>query len=380
MNNHNIQDGHVLQEVPFKVAVIPGDGVGREVTPVALQVLDAACEGGDRAIETGMFPWGSEFYEQAGRMMSADALDILAGYDAIFFGAVGWPTVPDHVSLWGLRLAIVQGFDQCVNVRPVKLLPGTRSPLEDRGAADIDFVVVRENSEGEYSGVGGWAHRGLPSEIATQTAVYSRRAIERVARYALELAVTRPAKRLTSVTKSNASQYASVLWDEVLTEVAGANQRVGFDSVLVDAATARLVLEPETVDVLVASNLHADILSDLAASLAGSLGVAPSANYHIDGKYPSMFEPVHGSAPDIAGEGTANPIAAVLCAAMMLEHLGNEAAGALIRSAVDQVCAQGVLTPDLGGEAGTEDVAEALLEAVRIARTRANEAAGVSQP
>jgi tartrate dehydrogenase/decarboxylase/D-malate dehydrogenase len=366
------------QEAARSVAVIPGDGVGKEVIPVALQILGEVCRREDCVIQTESFPWGSEYYEQSGRMMAADALETLAGYDAIFFGAVGWPTVPDHITLWGLRLAIVQGFDQCVNVRPVTLLPGTRSPLENRGAGEIDFVVVRENSEGEYSGIGGRAHSGLPSELATQTAVYTRRAIERVARYALDLAATRPAKRLTSVTKSNASQYASVLWDEVVAEVAGSDERISFDSVLVDAATARLVLQPESVDVLVASNLHADILSDLTASLAGSLGVAPSGNYHLDGRYPSMFEPVHGSAPDIAGQDRANPIAAVLCAAMLLEHLGHERPAVRIRAAVDDVCAQGILTPDLGGQNGTRDVADALLSSVRSAGSHGVEAAGVA--
>jgi tartrate dehydrogenase/decarboxylase/D-malate dehydrogenase len=351
-----------------RVAVIPGDGVGPEVTSVALRVLAEATDGAGVATETDVFPWGSEYYERTGRMMAIDALQTLASYDAILFGAVGWPTLPDHITLWGLRLAIVQGFDQCVNVRPVKLLPGTSSPLAGRGADEIDFVVVRENSEGEYSGIGGRVHSGLESEIATQTAVYSRRAIERVARYALDLAASRPARRLTSVTKSNASQYASVLWDEVVADVAATDSRVRFDSVLVDAATARLVLDPGSFDVLVASNLHADILSDLTAALAGSLGVAPSANYHLDGRYPSMFEPVHGSAPDIAGRGIANPVAAVLCAAMMAEHLGDQTVGGVIRRAVDEVCAAGVLTPDLGGEARTEDVAQALVEAVRAGR------------
>lgn len=348
-----------------KVAVIPGDGVGAEVVDSALAVLARLRElDPTLAIETESLPWGSDHHAEHGAMMPADALERLDEFDSIFFGAVGWPTVPDDVSLWGLRLAIVQGFDQCVNVRPVSLLPGTSSPLADRGAGEIDFVVVRENSEGEYSGAGGRSHRGLESELAVQTSIFTRRAITRVARYALDLAASRPASHLTSVTKSNASQHASVLWDEVVANVAAARPEVAFDSVLVDAAAARLVLDPGGFDVLVASNLHADILSDLTAALAGSLGVAPSGNYHLDGDHPSMFEPVHGSAPDIAGKGIANPVAALLCLAMMLEHLGHEAAGAAVRGAVEETCAAGVLTPDLGGKAGTTAVTAAVTEAV----------------
>jgi tartrate dehydrogenase/decarboxylase/D-malate dehydrogenase len=345
-----------------RLAVIPGDGVGAEVTEVGLRVLEALAELDARfAFEIERFPWGCAYHAEHGEMAPPEALATLDRFDAIYFGAVGWPTVPDHVSLWGLRLLIVQGLDQGVNVRPVKLLPGTASPLAGRGADEIDFVVVRENSEGEYSGAGGWAHRGLPTEVALQTSVYSRPAIERVARYAFRLAEQRPAGRLTSVTKSNASQYASVLWDEVVGEVAAEHPEVEFDSVLVDAAAARFVLDPGSLDVVLASNLHADILSDLAGALAGSLGVAPSGNYHLDGRHPSMFEPVHGSAPDIAGKGVANPIAAVLCVAMMLEHLGWEELGDVARAAVDDVCRTGILTPDIGGSATTSQVGEAIV-------------------
>ncbi|HTT94059.1 MAG TPA: tartrate dehydrogenase [Solirubrobacterales bacterium] len=348
-----------------RCAVIPGDGVGGEVVDSALAVLARLGElDPTLAIETESFPWGSDYHAEHGAMMPADALDVLDRFDAIFFGAVGWPTVADDVTLWGLRLAIVQGFDQCVNVRPITLLPGTAGPLAGRGAAEIDFVVVRENSEGEYSGAGGRSHRGLESELAVQTSIFSRRAIDRVARYALDLAASRPASHLTSVTKSNASQYASVLWDEVVAAAAAERPEVAFDSVLVDAAAAHLVLDPGRFDVLVASNLHADILSDLTAALAGSLGVAASGNYHLDGDHPSMFEPVHGSAPDIAGKGIANPVAALFCLAMMLEHLGHEGAGATVRAAVEETCAAGILTPDLGGEAGTAEVTAAVIEAV----------------
>jgi tartrate dehydrogenase/decarboxylase/D-malate dehydrogenase len=338
--------------------------VGAEVTEVGLHVLDAVASDTDLGYDIERFPWGCGYYERHGTMLPADALETLAAFDAIYFGAVGWPSVPDHVSLWGLRLAIVQAFDQGVNVRPTQLLPGVASPLAGRSADEIDFVVVRENSEGEYSGAGGRSHRGLPTEVAIQTSVYTRAAIERVARYAFTLARARPAKRLASVTKSNASQYASVLWDEVVADVAAAHLDVSFESVLVDAAAARFVLDPGSLDVVLGSNLHADILSDLAGALAGSLGVAPSANYNLDRTRPSMFEPVHGSAPDIAGRGLANPVAAVLCVAMLLEHAGREHPGRRIRTAVNEVCREGVLTPDIGGRATTTEVGDAIAAAV----------------
>jgi tartrate dehydrogenase/decarboxylase/D-malate dehydrogenase len=350
----------------IRLAVIPGDGIGSEVVDAGLSVLDALCapESGPR-VEIEAFPWGSAYFEQHGSMLPSDGLRRLADFDAIYFGATGWPTVPDHVSLWGLRLAIVQGFDQCVNLRPVRLLPGVRSPLANQDAEAIDFVVIRENSEGEYSGAGGRVHRGLPSEVAIQTSFYSRRAIERVASYAFGLAGRRSARRVTSVTKSNASQYASVLWDEVVLEVAAKHPEIAFDSVLVDAAAAKFILAPGSLDVVVASNLHADILSDLAAALAGSLGVAPSANLHLDGRFPSMFEPVHGSAPTIAGKGIANPIAALLCLGLLLEHLGYPSESARIRNAVDATCRAGVLTPDLGGDATTREVTHQVIEELR---------------
>lgn len=349
----------------IKLAVIPGDGVGAEVVEVGLQVLDALASLDQGFVYDAVrFPWGSNYYLEHGEMAPADMLAKLAGFDAIYFGAVGWPSVPDHVSLWGLRLAIVQGLDQGVNVRPVRLLPGVASPLAERGPREIDFVVVRENSEGEYSGIGGRTRRGLPSEMAVQTSVYTRAAIERVARHAFDLAARRPAERLTSVTKSNASQYASVLWDEVVRDVAAEHPSVAFDSLLVDAAAARFVLEPDSLDVVLGSNLHADILSDLAGALAGSLGVAPSGNYHLDGRHPSMFEPVHGSAPDIAGKNLANPVAAVLCVAMLLEHLDRHHLGGVVRAAVDEVCRAGIRTRDVGGKATTAEVGEAIVGAL----------------
>lgn len=347
----------------YRIAVIPGDGVGGEVVTAALAVVECALRGTNGRLTCETLPWGSGYYAETGRMMAEDALDRLRPFDAILFGAVGWPTVPDHISLWGLRLGICQGLDQGVNVRPVRLLPGIESPLARAARADIDFVVVRENSEGEYAGIGGRTHRTLPSEIAVQGVVYTRAHVERVVRYACELASSRPARHLISVTKSNASAYASVLWDEVAAEVASEYPALRFESELVDAMAARLVLRPESVDVLVASNLHADILSDLTAALAGSLGVAPSGNYNVDGGALSMFEPVHGSAPDIAGKGIANPIGTILSAAMMLEHLGEPDAAARIRAAVERATASGVLTPDLGGDATTEQfVARTLSE------------------
>jgi tartrate dehydrogenase/decarboxylase/D-malate dehydrogenase len=268
------------------------------------------------------------------------------------------------VTLWGLRLAIVQGFDQAISLRPAKLLPGVRGPLADRGPEDVDLVVVRENTEGEYSGVGGFAHAGQPGEIALQTAVYTRAGIERTARYAFELAQRRPAHKLSSITKSNASLHASVLWDRVVEAVAADFPDVEWNSILVDAAAARLVLDPGSLDVLVASNLFGDILSDLTGALAGSLGMAPSGNLQLDGSYPSMFEPVHGSAFDIAGKGIANPVGAVLSAALMLDELGGGPIAAVIREGVASACARGILTPDVGGKASSADVAAAIIESI----------------
>ena len=348
-----------------RIAVIPGDGVGPEVVRLGLSVLEAAAAGDPEfEYEAVSFPWGSEHYLRTGSMMDADALEQLARFDAIYFGAVGSPRVPNHVTLWGLRLEIVQGFDQAISLRPARLLPGVRGPLAGRGPDEVDFIVVRENTEGEYSGVGGFSHRGQSSEVALQTAVYTRAAIERTARYAFELARTRPARRVTSVTKSNASLHASVLWDRVVAEVAEEFPDVELQSLLVDAAAARLVLDPGSVDVLVASNLHGDILSDLTGALAGSLGIAPSANLHLDGRFPSMFEPVHGSAFDIAGRGIANPVGAILSAGMMVDELGASAVATVIRNGVARACARGICTPDVGGTATSAEVTDAIIAAV----------------
>ena len=303
----------------YRVAAIPGDGIGNEVIPAGIEVLEALApkEGFRLAFEN--FDWGSERYKKTGAYIPEGGLEKLKAFDAIFFGAVGAPDVPDHVSLWGLRLPICQGFDQYANVRPSRVLPGVTSPLA--GAKDIDWVIIRENSEGEYSGSGGRVHKGLPEEIATETSVFTRVGVERIHRFAFELARKRPRKLLTLVTKSNAQRHGMVLWDEIFYEVAQKYPDVKTDRILVDAMTTRMVLKPASLDTIVASNLHADILSDLAAALSGSLGIAPTANLNPERNFPSMFEPIHGSAFDITGKGVANPIATFWTAAMMLEHL-----------------------------------------------------------
>ena len=345
----------------YKIAAIPGDGIGPEVIAAGLQVLEvvAACDRGfTLAIEH--FPWSSDYYLEHGSYIPEGGLARLQAFDAILFGAVGSPKVPDHISLWGLRLAIAQGFDQYANVRPARVLSGITSPLA-KGAA-IDWVIVRENSEGEYAGHGGRAHRGLPHEVGTETAVFTHAGVERIHRFAFELARRRPRKHLTLVTKSNAQRFGMVMWDEIFFDVAPDYPDIGIDRVLVDAATARMVLEPETLDVLVATNLHADILSDLAAALSGSLGIAPTANLNPERLFPSMFEPIHGSAFDIAGRGIANPIATFWTVSLMLEHLGEGAAAERLLRATEAVTASGVLTPDLGGAATTAQVTQAVCD------------------
>ena len=344
-----------------RIAAIPGDGIGPEVIEAGLQVLDAlASRDGGFSLRAERFPWSSETYLREGHYIPEGGLEKLRGFDAIFFGAVGSREVPDHVSLWGLRLPICQGFDQYANVRPTRMLPGVKSPLGP-GAA-IDWVVVRENSEGEYAGVGGRAHRGTPGEVATEIAIFTRRGVERIQRFAFGLARGRPRKKLTLVTKSNAMRHGLVLWDEVFAEVAREFPDVATDRELVDAVTTRMVLRPETLDVLVATNLHADILSDLAAALAGSLGVAPTANLDPERRAPSMFEPIHGSAFDLVGRGIANPIATFWTAVLMLEHLGEADAARRLMAAIETTTGSGVLTPDLGGRATTAEVTRAVIE------------------
>ncbi|HEX8217803.1 MAG TPA: tartrate dehydrogenase [Chloroflexia bacterium] len=353
----------------YDIALIPGDGIGNEVIPAGLKVLQAAGElTGSFRLNTRHFPWGCEFYLQRGRMMDPDGLKQLEPFEAIYLGAVGYPTVPDHISLWGLLLPIRQGFDQYINLRPIRLLEGIPGPLRDKGPREIDFVVVRENSEGEYSGHGGRSHLGRPQEVATQTTVFTRTGVARVVRYAFELARSRgprPGAPFISATKSNAQQYTSVLWDEVCAEVAADYPEIEWRSMLVDALAALMVLHPERLDVVVASNLFGDILTDLGGALQGSLGVPASANLNPERRYPSMFEPVHGSAPDIAGRGLSNPLATIWAGSMMLDHLGETEAARLVMRAMEQVVARGeTLTPDFGGTATTDQVADAVIAAL----------------
>ena len=344
----------------YRIASIPGDGIGNEVIPAGVEVLQKLAV--DFSLEFKDFNWSSKRYIETGSYIPEGGLAELKKFDAIFFGAVGAPEVPDHLSLWGLRLPICQGFDQYANVRPSRLLPGIQSPM--RNANDIDWVIVRENTEGEYSGAGGRVHTGLPNEVAMEISTFTRSGVERVHRFAFDLASKRPRRHLTLVTKSNAQRHGMVLWDEVFYEVARDFPNVKTERILVDAATTRMVLKPEAIDVMVASNLHADILSDLAAALSGSLGIAPTANLNPERRFPSMFEPIHGSAFDITGKGVANPIATFWTASMMLEHLGEAKAAARLMKAVEAACAQRIFTPDLGGKARTRDVTAAVIDAL----------------
>jgi tartrate dehydrogenase/decarboxylase/D-malate dehydrogenase len=352
----------------YHIAVIPGDGIGNEVTPEGVRVLDAVAEvTGAFRLRYDYFPWGCEYYLQHGAMMPNDGLKTLESFDSIYFGAVGFPAkVPDHISLRGLRLPICQGFDQYACVRPSLLLPGITSPLADKKPGDIDFVVVRENTEGEYTGAGGRAHRGLPMELAIETSVFTRVGVERVIRYAFNLAQSRTRKKLANVTKSNAQQHSLTFWDEIFNEVAREFPDVTTERVLVDAMAARFVLRPESLDVVAASNLFGDILTDLGGAICASLGLAASGNINPERTYPSMFEPVHGSAPDIFGKGIANPIAMVWCGAMMLEFLGEKPAADLMMSAIKAVTAERrVLTPDLGGRATTIEGTDEIIAKMR---------------
>jgi tartrate dehydrogenase/decarboxylase / D-malate dehydrogenase len=348
-----------------RIAVIPGDGIGPEVISAGLEVLSALQQkaGGFR-LQFEQFPWGSEYYKKHGTMMPVDGLGRLRRFDAIYFGAVGAPDLPDHTTLWGLRLAICQGFDQYVNLRPTRILAGLSSPLRNCHPADLDWVIVRENTEGEYAGQGGRSHRGFPEEIATDVSVFTRQGVARILRYAFQLALGRPRKRLTVVTKSNAQRHGMVLWDEIAAEIASEFRAVTWDKMLVDAMTTRMVLRPASLDTIVASNLHADILSDLAAALAGSLGIAPTANLDPQRRFPSMFEPIHGSAFDIAGKGIANPIGAIWTAALMLDHLDEKEAAARLMAAVEKVTSAGIVSPDLGGQASTNEVTAAVCDAL----------------
>jgi len=346
----------------YRIASIPGDGIGIEVIAAGVEVLQALAKLESFELEFEHFDWSSKHFLEKGAYIPEGGLEKLKTFDAIFFGAVGSPDVPDHISLWGLRLPICQGFDQYANVRPTRVLPGVSSVL--KGGDKIDWVIIRENSEGEYSGSGGRVHKGLPEEIATETSVFTRVGVERIHRFAFELASKRKKKHLTLVTKSNAQRHGMVLWDEIFYEVAKKFPDVRTQRVLVDAVTTVMVLKPESLDTIVASNLHADILSDLAAALSGSLGIAPTANLNPERKFPSMFEPIHGSAFDITGKGVANPIATFWTASMMLEHLGEPKAAARLMKAIEKTTDEQVFTPDLGGVHDTRAVTNAVKRAL----------------
>ena len=346
----------------YAIASIPGDGIGKEVIPAGQQVMQMLAEGsGGFAFTFENFGWGGDWYRTHGEMMPADGLDALRRKDAILFGSAGDPQIPDHITLWGLRLKICQGFDQYANVRPTRILPGIDAPLKRCKPEDLDWVIVRENSEGEYAGIGGRAHQGHPIEVATDVSMMTRAGVERIMRFAFRLARSRPRKLLTVVTKSNAQRHAMVMWDEIAAQIAREFADVTWDKELVDAMTARMVNRPASIDTVVATNLHADILSDLAAALAGSLGIAPTANLDPERRYPSMFEPIHGSAFDIMGLGLANPIGTFWSCVMLLEHIGEPAAAAQLMQAIEQVTADPALhTRDLGGTATTAQVTAAV--------------------
>ena len=349
----------------LNIAVIEGDGIGPEVTQQAIQAVEAAAPLSDVEFRWAHYPWGTDFYLEQGQMAPDDYLDSLAEHDAILLGAVGHPDVQDHITLGGLLLPIRRRFDQCVCLRPAYLYAGVESPLRDKGPGSIDILVFRENVEGEYANLGGRLYQYKSDEVAVQTSLFTRRGCERIIRAAFEKAKTRPRKRVTSVTKSNAQGYGMVLWDEVFAEIASKYPDVKTESLLVDAAVMEFVRRPESFDVVVASNLFGDILTDLAAIIVGSMGLAPSANIDPTGNTPSMFEPVHGSAPDITGQGIANPLAAILSAGMLLDHLGlSDAAGAIHQSVADLLAAGSPRTPDLGGSASTEDVGRAIVELI----------------
>jgi tartrate dehydrogenase/decarboxylase/D-malate dehydrogenase len=354
----------------YRIATVPGDGIGKEVVPAGRQVLEAlASRESDLHFEFEDFDWGGDYYRRHGAMMPANGLEALKGKDAILFGSAGDPDIPDHITLWGLRLKICQGFDQYANVRPTRILPGIDAPLKRCGATDLNWVIVRENTEGEYSGAGGRVHQGFPIEVATDLSVMTRAGAERIQRYAFRLAQSRPRKLLTVVTKSNAQRHAMVMWDEIAHEVASDFPDVTWDKEMVDAMTARMVNRPASLDTVVATNLHADILSDLAAALAGSLGIGPTANINPERVYPSMFEPIHGSAFDIMGKGIANPVGTFWTVVMLLEHLGETDAARRVMEAIEHVTANpGMHTRDLGGSATTAEVTEAVCAHVAAAK------------
>ena len=348
----------------YRVAVIPGDGIGREVVPEGIRVLEAAGSKHGLSFEWEELPWSCEYYAKTGRMMPEDGLDAIRSHDAIFLGAVGFPGVPDHVSLWGLLIPIRRGFQQYANVRPVRLMPGIESPLRGRNEGDIDFVVVRENTEGEYSTVGGIRHEGTPQEEVIQENRFTRRGVDRILRYAFEMARLRPKKHLTWATKSNGIFVSMPYWDSRAQAMAASYPDVRTDQFHIDILTAHFVRDPDRFDVVVASNLFGDILSDLGPACTGTIAIAPSANLNPEREYPSMFEPVHGSAPDICGQNIANPIGQIWSGAMMLEHLGHKPAADAILRAIETVLREGPRTRDIGGTASTQEVGEAIAQAV----------------
>lgn len=352
-----------------EIAVIRGDGIGPEVVEEGIKVLDAAQRRFGVEFAYTEFPWGSAYYFEHGRMMDANGLDALRGFDAVFFGAVGHPDIQDHVTLNGLLLPMRRGFDQYVCQRPSILLPGVTSPLRGMESGDIDMVVIRENTEGEYANVGGFQYKGFPEEVAVQTSVFTRRGIERVVRYSFELARSRnKQRRVASITKSNAQGYGMVLWDEVFDEVAAEYPDIETESLLVDAACMNFIRRPQSFDVVVASNLFGDVLTDIGAIITGSMGLAPSGNINPERAFPSVFEPVHGSAPDIAGKGIANPMATVFSGAMMLRHLGETKAADAVDAAVESVLRDGETMPvDLGGSASTQAIGDAIVNALERA-------------
>jgi tartrate dehydrogenase/decarboxylase/D-malate dehydrogenase len=348
----------------FKIAVIPGDGIGKEVVPEGIRVLEAAAAKHGLRFCWEEFPWSCEYFLEHGRMMPADGLDQIRHHDAIFLGAVGFPGVPDHVSLWGLLIPIRRGFRQYANLRPVKLMAGVPCPLADRQVGDIDFMVVRENNEGEYSSIGGRLYEGTDQEMAVQQSIFTRQGVDRILKVAFDLAQSRPKKHLTSATKSNGIAITMPYWDERVKAMAGAYPEVKVDQFHVDILCAQFVRNPHWFDVVVGSNLFGDILSDLGPACTGTIAIAPSANLNPEREFPSMFEPVHGSAPDIYGQGIANPIGQIWAGAMMLDHLGCPEAGASVLAAIEQVLASGLRTPDMGGRASTTDMGKAIADAV----------------
>ena len=350
----------------YKIAVIPGDGIGTEVINSGVEVLQALSKiVPNLPIEFNHFDWGAEYYKEHGIMMPDEGVDELKDYNAIYFGSAGVPDIPDHITLWGLRLKICQGLDQYANLRPVKLLPGISSPLKNVEEKDIDWSFIRENSEGEYSGIGGRSHKGYSNDTAMDVTLFTKQGVERIQRFAFEIARSRPRKLLTLVTKSNAQRHGMVMWDEIFKEISEDYRDVNTDKMLVDAMTTRMVLDPKSIDTVVASNLHADILTDLAASLSGSMGIAPTANLDPDKRHPSMFEPIHGSAFDIMGKGIANPIGSYWSAVMMLENLGELQAAQKLMSAIEKLTAdQKVLPKDLGGTSTTKQITKAMIDII----------------